>query len=127
VLVAEKTNNKFFVQHCQENGPEILWYYFCFCPLQKKEICLKLCIFSFPSDTEKAALNAGTGLTTVLQNVFLGSCIRNLVFCSINLLIVGFDGILFTGSPSIRDLQGYTVALTNEEAGIERAHYVGVR
>lgn len=48
------------------------------------------------SDTERAALNAGT---------------------------VGFDGNIFTGNPSLADLKNYKVPNNPEEQGKELLHF----
>lgn len=63
------------------------------------------------SETERAALNAGTGKYTMIHllsystNSHLSSC------------LVGFDRNIFNGNPSLADLKDYSVKLSPEEKG----------
>lgn len=68
--------------------------------------CLNECFFL---DTERAALNAGTGY--ILQN-------WNISFFQYYFYFeVGFDRVIFSGNPTLKDLKNYSIKASPEEQG----------
>ena len=66
------------------------------------------------SDTERAALNAGTG-------AWLFCWVLNVTDWNLTVIhdhiLVGFDREIFSGNPSLKDLEKYSVKLSPEEKG----------
>lgn len=58
-------------------------------------------------ETERAALNAGTGKLIIYYDFFSFS----------NSIIVGFDRNIYSGNPSLDDLKSYSVKASAEEQG----------
>ena len=69
------------------------------------------------SDTERAALNAGTGASIWISADIPELFIDGHNFIHSQIYAVGFDREIFSGNPSLKDLEKYSVKLSAEEKG----------